>query len=441
MLHQRHGIAGAGLVLALALAVVAAGGATAQDGASRTLTIYKAECWPGYEGDASANECDANPVPGIPFRVGRPFTDVFSEYIPTDAEGLVAFGFDGLPLDGTLRVIEQLPAGTEYFVAYCVDAAGAPLRIDYPDDVGNPDLGVADVTVGETGDVRCDWYNVPGADPAADRGAPAPTLPPAPVATQTTANATVEALQTLVAEQAATIAALETRVAEQAATDARPTPVAAGTGKVRLSGEPRWWIVPFAPGWGNTEEGHLYFGALVENPTTATIRVGVSFRAYEADGTPFPGCNAPLGEGPGVATTIAPRETALLTCTRTIVPRTLDGLQVTARLWDVMPLRSPPAAFEVMETDFAPVPELSSPMETTYEASALVRAAGSDDTEVALLFRFYDEQGVQVGTCESASAAVEPEVKQRITCSFPLILDSGSPQPIRVQAESLPGRE
>jgi hypothetical protein len=400
MLHQRPrivggGLLGGGLLVALALAgmvaIWPASGATAQDGARRTLTIYKAECPPGYVGEASADECDTSPVTGVPFRVGRPFTEAFTDYVPTDDEGLVAFEFDGLPLDGTLRVIEQIPANTERFVVYCVDGAGDPLSIAYPDDVGNPDLGVADVAVGEAGDVACDWYNVPRAGQAS--GA-------------MTASAVDQ----------------ETRA-------------------VRMTEEPSWWVVPFAPGWGNTEEGHLYFGALVENATAAIVHVGVSFRAYEADGTPFPGCNAPLGEGPGVTTTIAPGETALVTCARTIVPRTLDGLQVTARLWDTKPLRSPPAAFEVMEADFAPVPEQSSPMETIYEASALVRAASNDDTDVALLFRFYDKQGIQTGTCESDSTTVEPEVEQRITCSSPLLQDTTSPQPIRVQAEALPGRE
>ncbi len=96
--------------------------------------------------------------------------------------------------------------------------------------------------------------------------------------------------------------------------------------KVEFLNEPNWWIVPRAPGYGNTEDGDLYFGAMVENPTSSIIRVGVSFRAYEDDGTPFPGCQMSGGEGPGVTTTIAPYETASITCSRTIVPRTLDGL-------------------------------------------------------------------------------------------------------------------
>lgn len=149
----------------------------------------------------------------------------------------------------------------------------------------------------------------------------------------------------------------------------------------------------------------------------------------------------PGGDGPGVQTTIAPGETAILSCTRTIVPRTLEGLQITARLWNVEPLQSPPAGFEVVESDFAPVQDQSSPMETVYEASALIQATTNRDTDVALLFRFYDEQGVQVGTCESNPTTIEPEVEQRVGCSFPFILDTVSPQPVSVRVEPLPIRE
>lgn len=351
---------------------------------SRTLTIYKAECPPGYMGDASADECDANPVPGVPFRIGRPFTDAFSANVSTDPEGLVAFEFDGLPLDGTLRVIEELPPNTAHFVVYCVDDSGDALDITYVDYAeSNPDPGVVDIAVGEASDVACDWYNVP-----------------------------------------VTATADESRAAV-----------------VGLVGEPRWWIVPFAPGYGNIEDGDLYFGTLVKNPTSATVAVGVSFRAYEADGTPFYGCQMPGGDGPGVQTTIAPGETALLSCNRTIVPRTLEGLQVTARLWDGRPLQSLPARFKVVESDFAPVQDQSSPMETVYEASALIHATTNRDTDVALLFQFYDEQRVQVGTCESNPTTVEPEVELRVGCSFPFILDTVSPQPVSVRVEPLPIRE
>lgn len=351
---------------------------------SRTLTIYKAECPPGYMGDASADECDANPVPGVPFRIGRPFTDAFYENVSTDAEGLVAFEFDGLPLDGTLRVIEELPANTAHFVVYCVDDSGDALDITYGDYAeSNPDLGVVDIAVGEAGDVACDWYNVP-------------------------ATATADESQAAV---------------------------------VGLVGEPRWWIVPFAPGWGTPEKGRVYLGVLVENPTDATVLVGVNFRAYEADGTPFPEFHVSSSELPDASVSIAPDETAMIRVSLTNAPATLAGLQVTARLVDVVPLPDSDAPIDVLEVGFDSVEELSSPMETTYAPFALVQATGLGDVEAGFLFRFYDDQSVQVGTCESYPVTVEPEIGQRVECSSPLLLDTGSQQPVSVSVEPLSSRD
>lgn len=214
----------------------------------------------------------------------------------------------------------------------------------------------------------------------------------------------------------------------------------ANTG-VYLANEPQWWIVPFAEGYGNTEEGFLYFGVLVKNATDTPIDVGVSFRAYEADGAQFPGCTMPItGEGPGVSVNIAPAESAWVTCQRTIAPLVLDGLQITARLWDIIPLQSTAESLDVdvVETGLIAEPELSDPMKTTYDAFALVRTIGTTNAEVSLFFRFYDENGVQVGFCQAYTITVEPEVAQRTTCSFPLLLDTASPQPVRVESEALP---
>jgi hypothetical protein len=163
-LHRRPGFLSSGLAIAVVMVLTAAlwptGEATAQDG-GRTLTIYKASCPAGYAGDASADECDATPVAGVPFRVGRPLTDFFTT-ARTDGEGLLVFDIEGLPLRGTIRIIEELAPGTARFVAYCVDEAGAPLAITYEDVPENvPPIGVADVSVGEVGNILCDWYNVP----------------------------------------------------------------------------------------------------------------------------------------------------------------------------------------------------------------------------------------------------------------------------------------
>ena len=99
-------------------------------------------------------------MPGVGFRVGRPYTDFFITAY-TDAAGIVAFEIEGLPLRGTIRIIEELPPRTARIVAYCVDDAGAPLPLTYIAVPGNvPPIMVADLAVGETRDVACDWYNV-----------------------------------------------------------------------------------------------------------------------------------------------------------------------------------------------------------------------------------------------------------------------------------------
>lgn len=153
-----------GLTLRTLDGVIAVPLGTANHDVDRTLTIYKAQCPAGYVGDASADECDANPVSGVPFRIGLPFTDAFTDFVATDNEGLVVFDIDDVALDGTLRVIESVPSNTERFVVYCVDESNAALNItyvDYPES--SPDIGVVDVAVGTTGNILCDWYNVPEA--------------------------------------------------------------------------------------------------------------------------------------------------------------------------------------------------------------------------------------------------------------------------------------
>lgn len=146
-------------------AVAAGQESTGASDAGHTITLYAAACPPDYAGDASADECDADPVAGVPFRVGRPFSEAFTDYVTTGDDGQVVLRFDGLPANGALRVIGSLPIGTARFVAYCLDDAGTPLEVSYPGDVGNPHLGVADVAVGSASDVLCDWYLVPQPHP------------------------------------------------------------------------------------------------------------------------------------------------------------------------------------------------------------------------------------------------------------------------------------
>lgn len=151
--------------LAVCLAVLATmiwtiADVSAQGGANRTLTILAAQCPASYVGTASADECDDAPMPGVAFRAGRPYTDFFMS-AATDAAGLVAFDITGLPLRGTIRLMEETPPNTARVVVFCVDQTGTPLPITYVPMHGNvPPIMVADVSVGESGDAFCDWYNV-----------------------------------------------------------------------------------------------------------------------------------------------------------------------------------------------------------------------------------------------------------------------------------------
>jgi hypothetical protein len=147
----------------------------AQDGAVRTLTILAARCPAGYAGDASADECDGSPMADVTFRVGRPYTD-FVITGRTDIEGLVVFEIADLPFRGTIRIIEELPAGTDRTLASCVDDAGTPITVsDEPFPDHEPPIAAALVTVGDTGDIRCDWYNIPASDEPPRAGDPTPT--------------------------------------------------------------------------------------------------------------------------------------------------------------------------------------------------------------------------------------------------------------------------
>jgi hypothetical protein len=147
-------------MLMIATAIWAIGGASAQDGASQTLTILAARCPASYVGAAAADECDDAPMPSVAFRAGRPSTDFFMT-ASTDAAGLVSFDITDLPLNGTIRLIEELPPRTARIVVYCVDQAGTPLQHTYVPLYGNvPPVMVADIAVGEMGNAYCDWYNV-----------------------------------------------------------------------------------------------------------------------------------------------------------------------------------------------------------------------------------------------------------------------------------------
>ena len=156
-----HGRQRLAVVLLVCAAALSPHAAASQDGATRTLTILTARCPAVYAGDASADECDDSPMPNVTFRVGRPFAH-FVITARTDDAGVVMFDIAALPYRGTVRIFQELPTGTAHVVPYCIDDAGTPLTISeepFPDNA--PPIAAALVTVGDVGDIRCDWYNVP----------------------------------------------------------------------------------------------------------------------------------------------------------------------------------------------------------------------------------------------------------------------------------------
>ncbi|CCF85561.1 hypothetical protein [Nitrolancea hollandica] len=221
--------------------------------------------------------------------------------------------------------------------------------------------------------------------------------------------------------------------------ETQPTAVPVRDAVVEVE-SPRWWVVAYPSGWGNTEQGKLYFGVTLENTLDTPVSVGVSFTSYEADGTRASGCYAPGGDGPGVTVNIAPRERAVAVCNRSIVPVTTTGLKITSRLWEVTALAMPPADYEVAEASFKVDQDYGT--EIAYTPSALVRATGGQDTTGSLVFRLYNADNVQIGTCSTDEIHLEPEVAQRVSCLLGLRIgvDAVSQQPASIRAEPEPMR-
>lgn len=213
-----------------------------------------------------------------------------------------------------------------------------------------------------------------------------------------------------------------------------PTPTPATTGTVSAVGDPTWWVVPFTTGFGNEEEGKLYFGLKVANGTRTWQAVGVNFRAYDIDGNVFDGCSAPFDpEGPGVSDSIAPGETAFLVCHRSIVPVNVAELQVVARVVDVHPVEGPQGGAAAIEAGFEIDQAFSDPMEQSYVP--FVRLSAIRDAHVIVLVRLYDADHAQIGTCTTDRVFVQPEVVRRVECLLPVTVDTGRNQPETVRAE------
>lgn len=212
----------------------------------------------------------------------------------------------------------------------------------------------------------------------------------------------------------------------------------ASSPKVSMIGEPKWWIVPNQE--GNTNEGKLYFGAILQNNSDLPVKAGLSFQSYLADGSKYEGCYLPGGGGPGVTEEIAPREKTLFVCNRATVKRDLKNLQVTSRLWDVSIIEKNHPKANIVETGLLKLDWALDKEHGQYNAFARVRALIARDTRLRIFFRLYSEDGIQVASCESDDVLVEPEVISRTTCLGSIFVNSGSPQPKTVRAEVRPAK-
>jgi hypothetical protein len=118
--------------------------------ALRTLTIYKATCPDGYDGDDYGEDCFGNATAGVTFFV-TPLGGGTTVEEATDANGFARFEL----APGGYVVEEEVPGEFADFVAGCV-ANGRTIDVGYAADRSRIAF---DIPV--DADVRCDWYNVP----------------------------------------------------------------------------------------------------------------------------------------------------------------------------------------------------------------------------------------------------------------------------------------
>jgi len=196
--------------------------------------------------------------------------------------------------------------------------------------------------------------------------------------------------------------------------------------RVAIVGSPRWWVEPLDQ--ERPVDGHLYFETIVVNHSDHELTVGAIFRAYRVDGTPIPGCAT------GESALVRPEEKAALFCTSIEAPLSLKDLQVTARLRAV----AYPEAIKstVVKSSNVALDHLPSNLfdSSAYTASSLLHVTGRD-SHASVLFRFYDEHHIQIGTCESSAVVIQPEVAVKAKCSSPLVLPKAVAAPASVTAE------
>ncbi len=197
---------------------------------------------------------------------------------------------------------------------------------------------------------------------------------------------------------------------------------------VEFVGKPFYWVAVNKE--GNRDEGRLYFGAIIENRTDKLLYVGLNFQSYLEDGTKYEGCYG-IG-GAGASVEIVPRERAKLICSGAIVPKNIGKLQITSRLGYVYELSNKKFTVDIVEKGILGDDDDSSGKNTI--AFAKLRSRYRDDVKVRVFFRFYNADGIQLGSCKSRDAEIQPEVILKVTCeTYDVILDETSPKTVRAE--------
>ena len=152
------------MTLIIGLVVYSTPSIYAQSAVPLTITIHKAECPIGYQGNDPFGECHENRVAGVSFEwnaaaPGAPST------VTTDGNGVAVIetsaGAGGLGL----YIAEQPPYELASYSVYCSTGDGSEaVPFNYMDDATGIRF-VAD-TLGAGGDIVCDWYNVPAGAPS-----------------------------------------------------------------------------------------------------------------------------------------------------------------------------------------------------------------------------------------------------------------------------------
>jgi hypothetical protein len=152
------------LMTILGMVVFFASSAVAQEADPLTISIHKAECPAGYQGDDPFGICHENRIAGVTFEWNAAAPGA-PHMVTTDGNGVAVIetsaGAGGLGL----YITEQPPYELAGYSVFCSTADGGEA---VPFDYGDGEVGIRFMagTLEIGGDVICDWYNIPVGAPS-----------------------------------------------------------------------------------------------------------------------------------------------------------------------------------------------------------------------------------------------------------------------------------